>query len=47
MKDAFKAWWTTLKAHEKNALLVLGAFAGGTLLLVSGIVIGQAMAGVV
>ncbi len=44
MKSSSKHWWSGTKAHEKNALIVLGLFMAGIFLFVAGIVVGQAIA---
>lgn len=47
MKGSLKNWWSTAEAHEKNALIVIGAISVGIFLLVSGITVGQAIAKII
>ena len=40
----FKAWFEDLEPKERSAVLVLGAFGAGVLLLTAGIQVGQVLA---
>ena len=41
---AVRAWFEDLEPKERSAVLVLGAFGAGVLLLTAGIQVGQAIA---
>lgn len=47
MSSQLREWWKSIDKSEKSGLLVLGVFAAGIFLFMSGIWIGQAFGKVV
>ncbi len=43
MEANVKSWWKSLTSKERSGLIILGAFLVGTIILYSGIQLGQAI----